>query len=157
ATTPAAPVGPAGGTAPPAAASPGAVVAGGGDGAAAVGPADTTSPGPEPGRGDPGKPKRGKARTEKTAMQDIGSGDADLADDADARPAPPDATSPSQAPASSRATFSWHAVKAKASTQLKAFLQPAQASLEDDEIRVVYQDTHAFHYRQLLQRRDELE
>src|SRR5690606_13830466 len=66
ATTPAAPVGRAGGTAPPAAASPGAVVAGGGDGAAAVGPADTTSPGPEPGRGDPGKPKRGKARTEKT-------------------------------------------------------------------------------------------
>src|SRR5690606_15018951 len=63
ATTPAATVAPAGGTAPPAAASPGAVVAGGGDAATAVGPADTTRPGTEPGRGDPGKPKRGKART----------------------------------------------------------------------------------------------
>lgn len=85
---------------------------------------------------------------------------------ADAAPATPTAAatrptgaegSAPAAPSPTRASFSWHAVKAKASTQLKAFLQPAQASLEGDEVRVVYQDTHAFHFRQLLQRREELE
>jgi DNA polymerase III subunit gamma/tau len=147
---------------PAASASPDAVAADGGETATAVGPADTTSPGAEAGHGDTGQRKRRKARTEKTSMTTEGSSDADLAGDAaDARavPAPPDASSPSpsQEAPSPRASFSWHAVKAKASTQLKAFLQPAQASLDDDEVRVVYQDTHAFHYRQLLQRRDELE
>ncbi len=56
-----------------------------------------------------------------------------------------------------RRSFSWHNVRAKAGPQLKAFLMPAAASLEGDEVTLVYQDTHSFHHSQLLKRVPELE
>lgn len=56
-----------------------------------------------------------------------------------------------------RRSFSWHTVRGKASPQLKAFLMPAAASLEGDVVRLVYQDTHAFHHSQLVARRAELQ
>lgn len=56
-----------------------------------------------------------------------------------------------------RRSFSWHNVRAKAGPQLKAFLMPAAASLEGNEVTLVYQDTHSFHHSQLLLRRKELE
>jgi hypothetical protein len=48
-------------------------------------------------------------------------------------------------------------VRGKASPQLKAFLMPAAASLEGVVVRLVYQDTHAFHHSQLVARRAELQ
>lgn len=66
---------------------------------------------------------------------------------------PQDATSSAEPP---RRTFSWHGIRGKASPQLKAFLMPAAASMDGNVVRLVYQDTHAFHHSQLVARRDEL-
>lgn len=69
-------------------------------------------------------------------------------------PAPPPAAGGSS---EGRRSFSWHTIRGKASTQLKAFLMPAAASLEDNVVRLVYQDTHSFHHSQLLSRQAELQ
>lgn len=85
-----------------------------------------------------------------------------------ARRAPARAPAPDAAPADAapvdaaagaqeRRSLSWHAVRGKAGPQLKAFLMPATATQDGDVLTLTYQDTHAFHYNQLLQRRDELE
>lgn len=52
--------------------------------------------------------------------------------------------------------FSWHAVRSKAGPQLKAFLMPAAAAFDGQTLALTYEDTHEFHYNQLLSRRDEL-
>lgn len=65
------------------------------------------------------------------------------------------AAAPTQG-AGGRRTFSWHNVRGKASPQLKAFLMPAAAALDGDVLTLTYQDTHSFHFNQLLQRQDEL-
>jgi len=67
------------------------------------------------------------------------------------------ASGAAEASGSGRRSFSWHSIRGKASPQLKAFLMPAAASMEDDVVRLVYQDTHAFHHSQLLSRQGELE
>ncbi|MFO7544593.1 MAG: DNA polymerase III subunit gamma/tau [Trueperaceae bacterium] len=114
--------------------------------AAPTSDAATASPAPSTGSAPAAAPAAGTSATSSTSPSA-----------ASASSSPSASPSASPAGSSTRAPFSWHAVKAKASTQLKAFLQPAQASLDGDEVRVVYQDTHAFHFRQLLQRREELE
>ena len=53
--------------------------------------------------------------------------------------------------------FSWHAIKAGAGPQLKAFLQPAHGSNDGAALRLEYEDRYKFHFEQLLKRRDELE
>lgn len=62
---------------------------------------------------------------------------------------------PAATPSAPAASFSWHAVRGKASTQLKAFLMPAKASLEGDVLTVSYDAVHEFHYGQLLKREAE--
>ncbi len=54
-------------------------------------------------------------------------------------------------------SFSWHSLRGKASTQLKAFLMPVQADLAERTLTLTYQDTHVFHNQQLLKRLPELE
>lgn len=124
----------------------------------AAGEAGEAAAGGRPGVPDGSTGGAPEVAAPEAAATDVAA-DAPPGRDAQRRAQPPSARPKDggRAAAAGAPTFSWHAVKAKASTQLKAFLQPAAASLEGDEIRVVYQDTHAFHYRQLLQRRDELE
>ncbi len=55
-----------------------------------------------------------------------------------------------------RKPLSWRAVKAKAGAQLKAFLMPAQESVEDTVVRLKFDAVHRFHFEQLLGRSDEL-
>ncbi|HKI55668.1 MAG TPA: DNA polymerase III subunit gamma/tau [Trueperaceae bacterium] len=58
--------------------------------------------------------------------------------------------------AAPRRPLAWREVKAKAGPQLKAFLKPAQESLEGDVMRLRYDEVHRFHHGQLLERADEL-
>jgi len=50
------------------------------------------------------------------------------------------------------ATLTWHALLAHAGPQLKAFLLPAEASLEGDRLTIRYDERHAFHFGQLQRR-----
>ncbi len=50
----------------------------------------------------------------------------------------------------------WHAVKAAASAQLKAFLQPSQEEVSAGVVTLRYGERHKFHFQQLVQRYDEL-
>jgi DNA polymerase-3 subunit gamma/tau len=52
--------------------------------------------------------------------------------------------------------FSWHQVMALASTQLKAFLRPAVASVEGDTLTLQFDEQHRFHHGQLRNRQAEL-
>jgi DNA polymerase-3 subunit gamma/tau len=52
--------------------------------------------------------------------------------------------------------LSWHAVKSQANPQLKAFLMPAQESIQDQQVTLRYGDTHKFHFAELKKRHDEL-
>jgi len=52
--------------------------------------------------------------------------------------------------------LSWRAVKAKAGAQLKAFLMPAQESVDGTVVRLKFDDVHRFHHGQLLGRSEEL-
>lgn len=54
-----------------------------------------------------------------------------------------------------QAAFSWHAIRSSAGPQLKAFLAPAQVEVNGVEVRVSYDEKHAFHRSQLLNRLDE--
>lgn len=81
-----------------------------------------------------------------------------------ARTAPAEVPAPPPRPASSAPVsteparpFSWHTLRGKASTQLKAFLMPTQADLAGRTLTLTYQDTHVFHNQQLLKRLPELE
>jgi DNA polymerase-3 subunit gamma/tau len=53
--------------------------------------------------------------------------------------------------------LSWHAVKSRAGPQLKAFLMPAEESVQGHEVRLRFHEKHRFHHKQLLEHRDELE
>lgn len=53
-------------------------------------------------------------------------------------------------------TLSWHAVKRAASTQLKAFLNPAQDKIDGHSIHLLFDERHSFHFNQLKSRADEL-
>lgn len=48
--------------------------------------------------------------------------------------------------------LSWHALLGQAGPQLKAFLLPAQASVEGDRLLIHYDERHAFHFAQLQRR-----
>ncbi len=89
----------------------------------------------------------------------------------DARPAPPPSeATPHPAPAAAAPQpdtgtpgsdapskpLSWRAVKAKAGAQLKAFLMPAQESVDGTVVRLKFDAVHRFHHGQLLGRSDEL-
>jgi len=63
------------------------------------------------------------------------------------------AGAPSAAPAG---RLSWHDIKSKAGAQLKAFLQPAQESIEGNVLTLRYDERHRFHFGQLTKRQDEL-
>ena len=64
-------------------------------------------------------------------------------------------TAPKPAPKPER-KVSWHSVQSKASAQLKAFLMPAKADVEGQDIYLRFADTHKFHFNQLKGRQDEL-
>jgi DNA polymerase III subunit gamma/tau len=51
--------------------------------------------------------------------------------------------------------LSWHTVLGQAGPQLKAFLLPAEATLEGDRLEVRYDARHAFHFAQLQRREQE--
>src|SRR5690606_27026109 len=51
---------------------------------------------------------------------------------------------------------SFHALRERASGQLRAFLAPARDSIDGDVITLDYPEHAAFHHRQLNQRMDEL-
>ncbi|TVR88099.1 MAG: DNA polymerase III subunit gamma/tau [Trueperaceae bacterium] len=69
--------------------------------------------------------------------------------DPNARPARQERTS---AGSERPAPVSWHALLARAGPQLKAFLLPAEATLEGDRLDVRYDERHAFHFGQLQRR-----
>ena len=74
-----------------------------------------------------------------------------------ARPAPQDAERTGSKESTERpGKASWHAVLARATPQLKAFLMPAAAEVDGNQLRLRYGDTHRFHYEQLRRRREEL-
>ena len=50
---------------------------------------------------------------------------------------------------------SWHALLSRAGPQLKAFLLPAEASIDEDHLEVHYDSRHAFHFSQLQRRESE--
>ncbi len=52
--------------------------------------------------------------------------------------------------------LNWHTVKSKANPQLKAFLMPAQESIQDLQVTLRYSETHKFHFAELKKRHDEL-
>jgi DNA polymerase III subunit gamma/tau len=64
------------------------------------------------------------------------------------------------APSDSRRTapppFSWHPTMAQAATQLKAFLLPAEPSIEGTTLTLRFDERHAFHFGQLRKREAEL-
>lgn len=85
--------------------------------------------------------------------------------------APPAASQPASAPAASeepqtpsddappakpQGSLSWHAVRSAAGPQLKAFLHPAQVEIDGAQVRLSYDDKHAFHHAQLTAKLDEL-
>jgi DNA polymerase III subunit gamma/tau len=53
-------------------------------------------------------------------------------------------------------TFSWHQALSRAGTQLKAFLQPAEATVSEGAIVLHYADRFTFHFGQLAKREQEL-
>lgn len=84
--------------------------------------------------------------------------------DPHARPQPapprPQAATPAEpksaATGGAEAPISWHKVKGAASTQLKAFLNPAEDDIQGRVIRLVYGDRYKFHFGQLKERAEEL-
>ncbi len=50
----------------------------------------------------------------------------------------------------------WHSVLSKAGAQLKAFMMPAEVSIDKQDIYLSYPETHKFHFEQLKKRSDEL-
>ena len=52
--------------------------------------------------------------------------------------------------------LSWHALLTQAGPQLKAFLLPAEATLDEDRLTVRFDERHAFHFGQLQRREDAL-
>ncbi len=70
------------------------------------------------------------------------------------RPAIKQAASPSQNKAESN--ISWYEVQKNAAVQLKAFLMPAQVTIDGKIITLFYKSAHSFHYEQVLQREDSL-
>lgn len=50
----------------------------------------------------------------------------------------------------------WHAVRAAAGPQLKAFLMPARESVDGERVVIRYAETHRFHFNELKKRQDEL-
>ncbi len=75
---------------------------------------------------------------------------------AGAQPARQAGAEPGGAVAGARA-LSWHAVKSSAGPQLKAFLKPAQESIEGHVVTLTYGPSGRFHFEQLLTRGAELE
>lgn len=69
----------------------------------------------------------------------------------DPQPPPP---RPSAEPERPRA--SWHAVQSRAGTQLKAFMLPAKADIQGQDIYLRFDKTHKFHFGQLKNRQGEL-
>ena len=55
-----------------------------------------------------------------------------------------------------RPTISWHKVKTEASAQLKAFLNPAEDTIEGSTITLRFGDRYKFHFNELKKRQDEL-
>lgn len=55
-----------------------------------------------------------------------------------------------------RRNLSWHQVKTRAGTQLKAFLQPAEDEVADGTLTLRFGEKHRFHFTQLERRQDEL-
>ncbi len=96
------------------------------------------------------RPKRESARRQP----DADTSAAEEAADAGA-PAAHEEPGAAKEPAAER-PISWRAVKAAAGAQLKAFLMPAQESVEGSVVRLRYDAVHRFHHGQLLQRSEEL-
>jgi DNA polymerase III subunit gamma/tau len=55
-----------------------------------------------------------------------------------------------------RPRFTWHATLTQAPTQLKAFLFPAVADLQEERLALRYDERHAFHHGQLRRREREV-
>jgi DNA polymerase III subunit gamma/tau len=75
---------------------------------------------------------------------------------ADRPPPEPTSEQPGSGSGTPSKPLSWRAVKAQAGAQLKAFLMPAQESIEGETVRLRYDAVHRFHHSQLLNRADEL-
>jgi hypothetical protein len=50
----------------------------------------------------------------------------------------------------------WHDVQRQASTQLKAFLKPAEETITDGTLTLRYDASYRFHFSQIVKRQDEL-
>ena len=73
-----------------------------------------------------------------------------------APPAVPAAAAAPATPEMNRPTISWHKVKTEASAQLKAFLNPAEDTIEGSTITLRFGDRYKFHFNELKKRQDEL-
>ncbi|HZW28781.1 MAG TPA: DNA polymerase III subunit gamma/tau [Trueperaceae bacterium] len=121
------------------------------------GRAAASAPGPSRGDEGGGGPRGGPAPAEQEPPRD------------EPAPAPAEARTPAAAAsegppaaaggdgAGGRRSFSWHAVRTAATPQLKAFLQPAQATEEGGVVTLEFGESWRFHYEQVLARQAELE
>ncbi len=71
-------------------------------------------------------------------------------------PASPAVATPAATPEANRPAISWHKVKTEASAQLKAFLNPAEDTIEGSTITLRFGDRYKFHFVELKKRQDEL-
>ncbi|MEX2536464.1 MAG: DNA polymerase III subunit gamma/tau [Trueperaceae bacterium] len=110
---------------------------------------DPTGRGPVPARKKTGAKAKGEGEGEGAKVEAAGTGSSN-------HRAQPSAEA-SAVSVSQGKKFDWHAVRSAAGPQLKAFLAPAQESIEGHDVVIRYSDTHKFHYSEIRKRQNELE
>ena len=59
-------------------------------------------------------------------------------------------------PANTKPSVDWHAIQSKAGVRLKAFMQPAEAQVTGNTLRLTFADNYKFHFEQLKRNEDNL-